>query len=85
MRTAGPATRIIGQGFGPMLAGLIASIWNFEVMFTACAVVYFVALLIYCISLSVNGQEMRHNRHKMESQSETRNTRPGYGKFSGKM
>lgn len=61
----------IGQGFGPMLAGLIASIWNFEVMFTACAGVYLAALLIYCISLSVNGQEIRHKRHESENQSET--------------
>lgn len=41
----------IGQGFGPMLAGAIASEWNYEVMFTACAGIFVAALLLYRIRL----------------------------------
>lgn len=56
----------LGQGFGPMLAGLIASAWNYEVMFYACAGVFLVALIAYCVSLFANGRGMQR---KVESQS----------------
>jgi len=56
----------IGQGFGPMLAGLIASAWNYEVMFYACAGVFLVVLIIYCVGLFANGPGIQR---KVESQS----------------
>lgn len=56
----------IGQGIGPMLAGLIASAWNYEVMFYACAGIFLVALIAYCVSLFANGRGMQR---KVESQS----------------
>jgi len=39
----------IGQGFGPMLAGVIASTWNYKVMFTVCSCVFIVSLLLYWV------------------------------------
>ena len=49
----------IGQGFGPMLAGMIASAWNYQVMFTACAGIFAVTLLLYCIRLFARGKSRR--------------------------
>lgn len=45
----------MGQGFGPMLAGAIASGWNYEVMFTACAGIFLVTLLLYCLRFFMHG------------------------------
>ncbi len=39
----------LGQGIGPMLAGIIASAWNYKVMFIACAGVFCVSLIIYLL------------------------------------
>ena len=39
----------LGQGIGPMLAGVIASTWNYKVMFVACAVVFLVSLVFYLL------------------------------------
>lgn len=49
----------IGQGFGPMLAGMIASAWNYQVMFTACACIFAATLLLYCIRLFARGRVRR--------------------------
>ena len=56
----------IGQGIGPMLAGVIASAWGYEVMFSTCAGIFLVALIAYCVSLFANGRGMQR---KVESQS----------------
>lgn len=39
----------LGQGIGPMLAGILASTWNYKVMFVACAGVFFVSLIFYLL------------------------------------
>ena len=49
----------IGQGLGPMLAGLIASLWGYEVMFASCAGVFLAALLFYCAGLYKQGRAGR--------------------------
>lgn len=48
----------IGQGFGPMLAGMIASAWSYKVMFIMCAGVFLVSLVLYLLF-----------RHKMNPSS----------------
>ncbi|EPR10543.1 MFS transporter [Ruminiclostridium papyrosolvens] len=39
----------LGQGIGPMLAGVIASTWNYKIMFVACAGVFLVSLILYLL------------------------------------
>jgi sugar phosphate permease len=49
----------IGQGIGPMLAGVIASAWGYEVMFSTCAGIFLVTLLLYCGRLYMRSRVSR--------------------------
>ncbi len=50
----------LGQGIGPMLAGIIASTWNYKVMFVSCAGVFLVSLILYLLFQNKRNLSLRH-------------------------